>query len=188
MFTNAQSWKASLLKQQADLDKSIEEAALGIAQETRNAVRKRIPPGDTTSDGMTNPFPGYAATGRVKSSITTGDVVKGGDTYTCRVGLDPNAGPLEKTKAFVHEYGATIKPKRGPYLVFKVPPNGKRENSGRSGDRYTLGSNARWRDGGWRRVKRVQIKAKHFFRAGWEESERRFIVVASEKIKWPRGT
>lgn len=187
VFSNLSTVRRSIDANDKAMSKAIREATPMVARYTRDTIRKRVPPGNTSTSGMSNPFPGYAATGDLKRNIVAGPVrstgVSGG--YESKVGIAANASRLTRIKAVVHEYGKVIKPRRAPYLVFKVPPSGgQRVNSGQVGDRYDLGPT---RDGGWRRAKRVRIRAKRFFRSGWYEASQRFGTIFADHItqRWP---
>ena len=72
--------------------------------------------------------------------------VKGGWVATVRV----LSTGKQRLYALIHEVGGTIRAKRAPHLVFRIPGVG------------------------WRRVKSVRIRAKGYFRKGIEKTRREF--------------
>lgn len=161
-FRNVRHWRQALDQQHRMTRASMHRAVGEIAEYTRDTIRKRIPPGATTSSGMSNRFPGYAATGSLKSAVVAGTVHTVGNTFVARVGVPASASELNRIKANVHEYGRVIKARRAPYLVFQV-------------------------EGQWVKVKQVRIRAKRFFRSGWAEA-RYYFPEAMERLvrsRWP---
>lgn len=108
-------------------------------------VRRRIPPeGEYT--GMTHPFPGYAATGRMKSTFVASPIREEGDRMIARVGLRAGYANIDNIKAHVHEYGATIRPRRAQALRFVI-----------NGQVYF--------------AKSVWIRPKGYFAAAWQQAQ-----------------
>lgn len=155
--SNIREWQAALRDVQRDHKQAVRDATPAVARYARDQIRARIPPGATESRGMTNRFPGYAATGNLKSAIVAGPVRVSGDTYSAAVGLSANVGGFNAMKALVHEYGMVIRAKNVPYMTFQIM-------------------------GKWVRVKRVRIRAKRFFRAGMDEAARRFPEIVAEHL------
>lgn len=100
-------------------------------------------------------FPGYAATGSLKNSIIYTPVRKDGDRYMTTVGVDPGAPRIEQIKASAHEYGVVIRGR--PWLVFQI-------------------------QGEWKKVRRVRIVSKRFFRDGVRWGADRFARIMSDQI------
>ena len=137
---------------------SLFHALLELSDTALENVKKRIPPDNVTTSGMSGHFPGYAATGDLKNSFTVSVDQTGNETLRAYVGLSENAGELERIKAFVHEYGAIIRPRRASHLVFQV-------------------------QGHWVATKEVHIRAKGYFRAGMDETKGNATEIAGEAIK-----
>jgi Tfp pilus assembly protein PilX len=131
----------ALRKQEKDLRAQTQKDALAAAEIIRDSIRSRIPPNASRSA-----FPGYAATGNMKNVITVGRVQQQGNTYTASVGAPANTSKKMLAIMGAHEEGATIKPKNGKTLVFKI-------------------------DGKTIFARKVVIKPKHFFRDGWQEGK-----------------
>ncbi len=142
-------WRQALDQRKRTLPGALRQATGAIAGYARDTIRKRIPPGATTSSGMSNRFPGYAATGRLKGAVVATPVRREGDSFVSLVGIPPTADNLTLIKAYVHEFGKVIRTRRAPYLHFQV-------------------------QGQWVKVKRVRIRAKRFFRSGWAEARHYF--------------
>lgn len=162
--SNLNQWRQALRSAQTNHQEIIRQMAPAVAREARDTIRRRLPPGATSSSGMTNPFPGYAATGRLKESIVAGPATKAGNSFRIYVGLARHARKLERMKFAVHEYGMVIKARNKPYLTFKI------------GDK-------------WISTKRVRIRAKRFFRSGWDEVRRRFPELMGQYVRqrWGQG-
>lgn len=109
-------------------------------------IRRNIPPGATPSPGMPNRFPGYAATGRLKSQFVRTPVVVTGNTVRSTVKAAPRS-PLYRKIMMVHERGATIRARSKPYLVFQI-------------------------NGQWVRTKQVRIRPKYYFRSAYQQLRR----------------
>lgn len=158
MPSNIRQWQAAVKRVENDAQAAIREATPAMARQARDAIRSRIPPG--ASGGL---FPGYAATGRMKSQVVAGPVRPRGKTsFGAKVGLAANATALDRIKARVHEYGKIIRARRKPYLVFKIGEQ-------------------------WIRAKSVRIKPKEPFRTGWEEAQRNMPALMQKHIaaRWP---
>lgn len=163
-FANIKAWRRELDNQRVGFRDVARAATPAVARFARDNIIKRIPPDNTSTSGMTNPFPGYAATGALKSSIVAGPVqARGTDSWTAYVGVAVNANRLEKIKAFVHEYGMIIYPRHAKFLRFEIPGVGVVY------------------------AKKVRIRAKRFFRSGWYEAQQRFpeILGAFIEQRWP---
>lgn len=142
----AEKFRRGLIERRDAYNRRLEAAVVVVADDVTNRIKDRIPPDVLTTSGMTNAFPGYAATGDLKGSFGHGPVTKEGSAYTVTVG-QPGASGFNIMKGIVHEHGWVIRPKRpGGYLVFQI-------------------------EGQWVKTKRVQIKAKHFFQAGFESAQ-----------------
>lgn len=160
---NLRQWQQALRKAQSDRQQIMRQMTPAVAVATRDAIRRRIPPGASSTSGMSNRFPGYAATGALKNAIVAGPVQVMGNSFRSYVGLARNARKLERIKFGVHEYGAVIKARNKPNLVFKV------------GDK-------------WIAVPQVRIKAKRFFRSGWDEARRRFPEIVGTYVRQRWGS
>lgn len=162
-FRDVARWRAELDGVRRGTHEVIRQATPAVARYTRDTIRKRVPPGATTAVGMSNRFPGYAATGRLKSQIVAGPVRNSGNNgFTAHVGLAANATRLDEIKARVHEYGMVIHARNRPFMVFQI-------------------------QGRWVQVRRVRIRAKRFFRSGWAEAQTRFPDILGQYVRqrWP---
>lgn len=92
-------------------------------------------------------FPGYAMRGRLRGAVDLTKVKRISRGWMIRVFVRTN-GP-QRAYASIHEFGGTIRAKSAEYLQFFIPGVG------------------------WRKVKEVQITAKHYFRDGIRATERR---------------
>jgi hypothetical protein len=137
---------------------ALRQAVPQLAEYTRDTIRKRIPPGASTSSGMSNRFPGYAATGGLKNAVVAGPLQVQGNVYRATVGIPATTSPAILTRAYVHEFGKVIHARRAPYLVFQV-------------------------QGQWVKTKRVRIRAKRFFRAGWGEAKGYFPEALGRMVR-----
>lgn len=163
-FANIQAWREALDNQENAFLQTARAATPAVARFTRDNIIKRIPPDNTSTSGMTNPFPGYAATGSLKSSIVAGPVQnRGQDSWVAYVGVAVNATRLQKIKAYVHEYGMIIYPRNAKVLRFYIP-----------------GVGIVFAD-------KVRIRAKRFMRSGWDEARQRFpeIIEGYIRQRWP---
>jgi hypothetical protein len=142
--SNYSQWRQSILGQQRNVKALIQDAVSTVANETVEIIKSRIPPGATNSA-----FPGYAATGSLKSAFVADPPREISGGYAARVGLSRTASDLNTKKAYVHEYGMTIHARTKPYLHFKI-------------------GNA------WIKTKQVRIRQKRFFRSGWDEARAKF--------------
>lgn len=111
-----------------------------VAAQGRENVRANI----STSGG----FPGYAISGALARKVVASEPqkVKGGWVATVRV----LSTGKQRLYALIHEVGGTIRAKRAPHLVFRIPGVG------------------------WRRVKSVRIRRKQYFAKGIEKTRREF--------------
>lgn len=109
-------------------------------------IQRNIPPGASSLPGMPNQFPGYAATGRMKSQFRRTPVIAQGNTIRAGVQAEPST-PLMRRIMAVHERGAVITPRRAPFLVFRV-------------------------GGRWVRTKRVFIRPKRYFASAYLQLRR----------------
>lgn len=161
-FRNVRQWRAALDQQGRNVQAVLREATPAVARYTRDTIRKRVPPGNTSTSGMSNRFPGYAATGDLKNAIVAGPVRTRVRAFHAKVGIADHANAFTRTKARVHEYGKVIHARRAPYLHFQVR-------------------------GQWVKVKRVRVRAKRFFRAGWDEAQRNFPEILGRHVRqrWP---
>lgn len=162
---NTAELKRALRVHQTEYRQVLREAMPAISRNARDRIRNRIPPGATTRSGMTNPFPGYAATGNLKSNVVAGPVKEVNGIYIANVGIAVHANRHTKMVFVVHEYGKVIhaRPDNPTGLMsFRV-------------------------QGQWVRTPRVRIKAKRFFRSGWDEARRQFPEILNENIvqRWP---
>lgn len=157
---NIRFWIADMYEQRDGVRGAVRRAAPAVARYVRDTVRKRIPPGNTSTSGMSNRFPGYAATGRLKNSIVASPVQESaGRRSNIRVGVAAGASRLDHIKLHVHEYGKVIRPRRAPYLVF-------RNEEGRLVF-----------------ARRVRIRAKRFFRSGWDEAQRNYVRILTQELR-----
>ena len=138
---NLTQWQNALKQHEQQLRRVAGEAVYHAARQARDRVTDRIPPGGSGR------FPGYAATGRMKTTFAASAPVRNGNEVRSRVGVIASAKPLDRIKAFVHEYGKVIRTRRAPYLTFQV-------------------------QGKWVRVKQVTIRPKRFFAEAWAETLR----------------
>jgi hypothetical protein len=102
-------------------------------------------------------------TGKLWQSILNSPIDKSGDTYQGKIGIENTEA---KVYGPVHEYGATIYPKNGKYLKFKI----------HTGDRFRS-----LRGGGllknpvgiyqWVQVRSVTIPARPFMRPAAEDED-----------------
>jgi len=120
---------------------STREAARKAGRILRDSVRSEVPP------PAVGKWPGYAAKGRLKSAIVAQEPIKrprAGD-WLVRVGVQWRRKAAVYSR--IHEYGGTIRPRKpGGYLVFKLP------------------------DGQWIRTKKVRIRRKYYFLAGFRKA------------------
>lgn len=162
---NIRVWLADLHDEQADIRTVTRDSAPAVTRYIRDTIRKRIPPGNSSTSGMSNRFPGYAATGRLKNMIVARNVASNApNTYTVQVGVSRQARRLDHIKLYVHEYGKVIRPRRARFLVFR----------NEQGEIVF--------------ARRVRIRAKRFFRAGWDEARKNYgRVLAQEMQKRAHG-
>lgn len=144
---NFPQWQSALKQHEQQLQRVASDAVYHAAVKARDRVYSRIPPGIGSVQGMTQEFPGYAARGRMKTTFGAFAATRQGNTTRARMGLSPNANKLDRQKAYVHEYGWIIRPKRAKYLVFKIFDK-------------------------WIKTKKVQIREKRYFRSAWAETLR----------------
>ena len=156
-FTNMAQWRSAMRQTGGAAQGIIKAAMPDIARDTRDMIRKRIPPG-----GSSGRFPGYASKGTLQRSIVASPVSGSATKVKATVGLARNASKLTKIKAYVHEYGMTIHAKRYTYMTFKI-------------------------GGKWVRARKVRIRPKYFFRDGWAEARARFPTILEKYVKqrWP---
>jgi len=102
------------------------------------------------------PFPGYATKGGLAKKTVRSKMKKVGPHFIGRVYVQLTG--KQARYALIHEYGGVIRAKRAPYLIFHIPGVG------------------------WRRVKKVTIKAKGYFSRGIEKTRQQFspAVMAKE--------
>lgn len=144
---NFAEWQNALKQHEKKLQLVAGEAAYHAAIKARDRVYDRLPPGIASVQGMTNEFPGYAARGRMKTTFAAYAPTRQGNTARSRMALSQNANRLDRQKAYVHEYGWIIRPRRAKYLVFKIFDK-------------------------WVSVKRAVIREKRYFRSAWAETLR----------------
>jgi hypothetical protein len=159
--SNYEEWKRNMQETQRQFKKELAAATPVVGARLQSAIRNRIPPGATTSAGMRQPFPGYAAKGDLKNSVTVSPVRHSGQNrYSVHVAVaGPGASKLQLIKALVHEYGTIIQ--GNPYLKFRIFNQ-------------------------WVQVESVQIRAKGYFRAAIEEVRAEFPRLVAEHLR--RGT
>lgn len=151
-------WRKDVLATQANISAVVREVMPAVGRYERDTIRKRIPPGNTSTSGMSNRFPGYAATGRMRSMIVSGPIIDlGNGKYRIRVGIAANATRLDRIKLYVHEYGMVIRPRRANVLRFQV-----------RGEVVF--------------AKRVRIKAKRFMRSGYYEAQINYRRVVEQEM------
>lgn len=157
-------WRQQVLADQQKISAAMRAAMPAVGRYVRDTIRKRIPPGNTSSSGMSNRFPGYAATGRMRSTVVSGPIIdRGNGEYRLRVGIAANATRLDRIKLYVHEYGMVIRPRRARLLRFRV-------------------------QGELIFARQVRIRAKRFMRSGWDEAGRNYNRILEEELsrRWPR--
>lgn len=95
-------------------------------------------------------FPGYAITGGLARKVVASEPKKdrGGWTVDIKIQLTGK----QKKYAMIHEKGGIIRVKKAKYLTFFIPGVG------------------------WRRAKKVKIRAKHYFRDGIAKLRREFTL------------
>lgn len=151
-------WRKNVLFTQENINGAVREVMPAVGRYTRDTIRKRIPPGNTSTSGMSNPFPGYAATGRMRTTIVSGPIIDlGGGKYRIRVGIAANARVLDRIKIFVHEYGMVIRPRRASVLRFQV-----------RGETVF--------------AKKVRIRAKRFMRSGFYEAQINYPRIVEQEM------
>lgn len=138
---NLSQWQAALKQHEQQLQRVASDAVYHAAIKARDRVTDRIPPGGRGR------FPGYAATGRMKTTFGASTPMRVGNEVRSRMGIIASARPIDRIKAYVHEYGKVIRARRAPYLVFQV-------------------------QGKWVSVKQVTIRPKRFFAEAWAETLR----------------
>lgn len=161
---NATLWMQDLYAERNVARGAVRDSAPAVSRYVRDTIRKRIPPGNSSTSGMSNRFPGYAATGRLKSAIVSSPVQEGPNRVsTIRVGIAAGASRLDHIKLHVHEYGKVIRPRRARLLVFR----------NEAGQLVF--------------ARRVRIRAKRFFRSGWDEASRNYVRVLNRELRsrWP---
>jgi hypothetical protein len=151
-FKNMNDWRSALFRMRGQIGEVARKTVQDASVMARDAIRKRIPPAAEMSL-----FPGYAATGRMKSMIVSSHVRTINGEYVARVGISQSAPRLEIQKIYVHEYGMIIRAKNGPYLVFQV-------------------------QGRWVTVPSVTIREKRFVRLGWEEAQAKFTQLVFDRM------
>jgi hypothetical protein len=120
-FRNYKAWRANLVQEQERIRYATRAAVPAVGRGVRDLMRERIPPGATRSLGMPNVFPGYAATGHMKTTIVAGPVEeRARGVYAVRVGMARGARKLDFIKAHVHERGMHIYPRRAKMLRFVI--------------------------------------------------------------------
>lgn len=120
-FRNYSNWRSSLLRERERIRGAMRIAVPAAGESVRDLMRERIPPNATNSTGMPNMFPGYAATGQMKSTIVTGPVrEEANGTMRISVGVMRGARAVDYIKAHVHERGATIYPRQAKLLRFTI--------------------------------------------------------------------
>jgi hypothetical protein len=132
MSHNANEVLRSSRKLHSDLTAASMLACKAAAREVQLAIRNNLP-GYHTAAGK---FEGYAATGALRRAVSVTAPRKTRQGYEAEVYMMP-----DRTKPYqsIHEYGGIIRPKRAPYLVFKVK-------------------------GQWVRTKQVRIRQKRYWR------------------------
>ena len=153
VFGNVRRWAGAVRQIATNQRGVIAGAAEFVANNARDEIRDRLPPG-----GSKSVFPGYAATGRLRNAIVSESVQYDGQRYRARVGLSRGASPLLRTIASVHERGAVIRPRNQGYLTFQV-------------------------QGRWVRTTQVRIRAKHYFSDGWVAASRRIPGLLTRYIE-----
>ena len=153
MASSAQFLAAARVARLRQVD-ALKRSVDAIAERGVQLVRGNIPPGASPLPGMPNHFPGYAATGRMKSQFRRTPAIRQGDTVRAVVRAEPST-PLMARIMVVHERGAVIVPRRAPFLVFKI-------------------------QGRWVRTKRVRIRPKRYFASAYLQLRRE----APERIRF----
>ena len=143
-FRNLDRWVANARAEQERIHRAARGAMPAVGRDVRDMVRNRIPPGASPA-GITNAFGGYAATGRMKASFVASPVTEEGGRIRARVGLRAGYAAVDGIKAYVHEDGAVIRPRRARALRFEI------------GSRVIF-------------AKSVRIRPKGYFAAAWEQA------------------
>lgn len=146
-FRNLDSWAGSVRRERQRVRDAARAAMPLVGRSVRDMVRDRIPPNAATTEGMTNAFPGYAATGRMRASFVSSPIREEGDRLIARVGLRAGYAGIDNIKAHVHEYGAVIRPRNAQALRFEI-----------GGQVYF--------------AKQVRIRPKGYFAAAWAQAQR----------------
>lgn len=132
----------------AQVRKSVASTRTNYSLRTRALARKLAGASrDNIRANISSPtFPGYAITGALARKVVASEPIKTGNGWQAvvRVLL---TGKTAKY-ALIHEIGGTIKAKSAPFLTFFIPGVG------------------------WRKVKQVKIRAKHYFARGIERTRR----------------
>jgi len=145
-------------------------ATNNAAMTIQKAIQAEIPP----PRGAGN-FPGYAAKGTLRGDVivrkavqnrTTGGMFASG--FRATVQMDKR-GKSRKYQ-LIHEYGGIIRPKRANYLVFPEPPGGAPRNAPIPGNKAFQFF---WKGRSHIAAKAVRIKAKHYWRDGFNTGIKR---------------
>lgn len=149
---------------EAKLDKIAFNTTRALSYEVRDKIKRRLPPDGSETFGMTNTFPGYAATGQLRRWIHARQPVRGvNGQYRALVGLGQNAPDAVKMRFMVHEFGKVIRARPGGYLRFQIK-------------------------GRWVQVREVRIREKRFYRSAFEDSARQWPDMVYRNVIqfWPR--
>jgi len=151
MTSNLPQFRASVERSRQHMRLATEQATLRVGDFGVERIKRRLPPGASSTAGMPNPFPGYAATGRTKNNFVRLNMGWAGQRFQVSVQLKDGLGRLDRIKAYVHERGMVIHAKIQPYLHFRIQGRGIEDR--------------------WVRVKSVTIKKKGYFRAAHAETK-----------------
>lgn len=138
MPSNMRQFRQSLERDRRQIRQAMRHAVTATGDQAVREIQRRVPP------PAWNPgYPDRAPTGDLRSAFDRSQAQETAGTVGVRVGLSPFAGPVQRIKAFVHEFGKVIRPRMAPFLVFM----------GKEGELV--------------RAKRVFIRPKHYFRTAY---------------------
>lgn len=140
--TNIKRVKKSVSDTQGRYVLRTRNLARTVAAAGRDNVRANIA---RTPGGV---FPGYALSGALARKVVASAPKKSNRGWIATIRVLQTG--KQRLYAQIHETGGTIRARRAPYLVFKIPGVG------------------------WRKIKQVRITAKRYFSRGIEKTRRTF--------------
>jgi hypothetical protein len=128
--------------------KSVKDEQGRYQLRTRALARRMAAAGrDNVRANISSPtFPGYAISGALAKKVVASEPAKSGNGWVALVRVLLTG--RQARYATIHELGGVIKARAAPFLVFFIPGVG------------------------WRKVKQVKIRAKHYFSKGIEKTRR----------------